>query len=68
MAADSWVTTRCQHCGGLRKEHGRRKPYKCPTRLQVTYWLPWTIEEYAAAEAAGKEAAAARKTCPLLNA
>jgi hypothetical protein len=46
------VTRRCQNCGGTRKEHRVRKPYRCPTRLAETYWTPWTVEEYEAAEAA----------------
>lgn len=52
------VTKRCQNCGGLKKEHGVRKPYKCPTRLTVSYWLPWTVEAYDAAVKAGEAAAA----------
>jgi hypothetical protein len=34
-------TTRCQHCGGLRKEPGKRAPNRCPTRLTTTWWKPW---------------------------
>lgn len=44
---------RCQNCGGTRKEHGVRKPYRCQTRLRESYWLPWTREVYEAAVAAG---------------
>lgn len=55
------ITARCQHCGGTRKEHGVRKPWRCATRLQESYWLPWTVEAYEAAVAAGKAAVAAGK-------
>lgn len=54
------VTTRCQNCGGTRKEHHVRKPYRCPTRLTESCWLPWTVEAYEAAEKAGKIEAARR--------
>jgi hypothetical protein len=46
-------TTRCQHCGGLRREHHRRAPYRCPTRLAETYWTPWTWAAYKQAEKDG---------------
>lgn len=48
------ITTGCQNCGGLRKEHGMLKPYRCATRLKESYWLPWTVADYQAAVAAGK--------------
>ena len=51
------ITTRCQHCGGTRKEHGTRKPYRCPTKLAESYWAPWTVEAYEAAVERGKRTA-----------
>lgn len=54
---DQQITSRCENCGGLKKEHGVRKPYKCPTRLKDTAWTPWTVESYAAALEAAQEAA-----------
>lgn len=55
------LTTRCQNCGGLRKEHGRQKPWRCATRLQESCWRPWTVQEYKDAVEAGKRAAAAQE-------
>lgn len=55
------ITRRCQHCGGNKREHGRKAPYRCATRLQESYWTPWTVAAYEAAEAAGKAAANLRK-------
>jgi hypothetical protein len=40
------VTQRCKNCGGSRKEHDVRKPWRCRTRLVESYWEPWTVEEY----------------------
>jgi hypothetical protein len=54
------IISRCRHCGGTRKEHATRKPYRCPTRLATSYWEPWTLEAYREAEEAGRIAAAAR--------
>jgi predicted Zn-ribbon and HTH transcriptional regulator len=34
---------RCENCGWAKKEHGRVKPWKCPTRLQESYYTPWTF-------------------------
>jgi hypothetical protein len=64
------VTKRCQHCGGLRKEHGTRAPYKCPTRLSEDFWTPWTLEAYEQAEQAAAAKAAVAKAgtatpCPF---
>lgn len=47
-------TLRCQHCGGTRKEHAIRKPYRCPTRLSESYWKPWEPGEYETAVEAAK--------------
>lgn len=54
------ITKRCQHCGGSIKEHGKRKPYMCSSRLTESkhYWEPWTLEAHAAAVKKGQEAAA----------
>jgi hypothetical protein len=48
------ITKRCQNCGGLKKEHRIRKPYRCPTRLTESYWKPWTIEAFEEAVKAGE--------------
>jgi hypothetical protein len=70
------ITSRCEHCGGTKKEHGTRKPYACPTRLKETAWKPWTIEAYEAAidktqeaaVASGKAAMAAQEEPPVIPA
>lgn len=68
------VTNRCQNCGGLKKEHGKRAPFRCSTRLTESNFLPWTVEGYEQAEKASAEQAAAReaaciaaRTCPFCN-
>lgn len=72
MTNNEPMTQRCQHCGGLRKEHAKRAPYKCPTRMSESYWSPWTVEAYEAATAASAAKAAAEqaareaaRTCPF---
>jgi hypothetical protein len=50
------IISRCINCGGTKKEHGVKKPYRCPTKLEESYWNPWTAEAYEAAEEAGKAA------------
>jgi hypothetical protein len=45
---------RCENCGGLRREHARLAPYKCPTRLKVSSYKPWTREALDAAIATGE--------------
>ena len=47
---DKQITSRCQNCGSTRKEHAVRKPWRCPTRLQESYWKPWTVAEYEEAQ------------------
>ncbi len=42
-------TQRCKNCGGTRKEHGIRKPWRCKTRLKESNWEPWAAGEYEAA-------------------
>lgn len=65
-------THRCKHCGGLKREHNKRAPYRCPTKLAETYWEPWTTDEWEASEKASAdkaqaEAAAAKavRECPF---
>jgi hypothetical protein len=49
------IVSRCENCGGLKREHRRRGgALKCPTRLKDSEWKPWTVEGYQAAEDAGK--------------
>jgi alpha-L-arabinofuranosidase len=43
---DERIISLCQNCGDTKKEHGARKPWKCPTRLADTNWKPWTVAEY----------------------
>jgi hypothetical protein len=52
-------TQRCKNCGGTRKEHGVRKPWRCKTRLKVSNWEPWTAGEYEAAVEGAKKTHAA---------
>lgn len=65
-------TTRCKHCGGLKKEHKRAAPFRCPTKLTESYWETWTAEEYAAVEKESRERAERirlqaelARTCPF---
>lgn len=67
-------TDRCQHCGGFKKEHNKRAPYRCQTKLAETYWEPWTTDKWEAAEKASAakaqaEAAAAKaaRECPFCH-
>lgn len=67
-------TKGCQNCGGYKKEHHKRAPYRCPTRLKETYWEPWTVEGYEAAAKASADkaqaevaAAKAARECPFCN-
>jgi hypothetical protein len=75
-AASFDPTTRCQNCGGTKKEHGTKaKAFRCPTKLTESYWTPWASnEEYeAVAKASADRAAAAVATaktareCPFCH-
>jgi len=60
------VTARCEHCGGLKKEHHKRAPFKCPTRLSENNWKPWTEEGYEEATRESREKAAAEEAARIL--